>query len=95
MSDQDDIWMDGKVERVLKEFENSKTLCVVHDAEIVDGNMNKVKDSFFELKNGSLAFYIIYIGMRLLDVVWHFVNVFLRRVIRFQIILRCMIGGLV
>ena len=44
--------MDGKVERVLKEFENSKTLCVVHDAEIVDGNMNKVKDSFFELKNG-------------------------------------------
>ena len=32
----------------------------------------------------SLAFYIIYIGMRLLDVVWHFVNVFLRRVIRFQ-----------
>ena len=52
LSDQDDIWMDGKVERVLKEFENSKTLCVVHDAEIVDGNMNKVKDSFFELKNG-------------------------------------------
>ena len=37
LSDQDDIWMDGKVERVLKEFENSKTLCVVHDAEIVDG----------------------------------------------------------
>ena len=52
LSDQDDIWMDGKVERVLKEFENSNTLCVVHDAEIVDGNMNKVKDSFFELKNG-------------------------------------------
>lgn len=46
MSDQDDIWMDGKVERVLKEFENSKTLCVVHDAKIVDGNMNKVKNSF-------------------------------------------------
>ena len=52
LSDQDDIWVEGKVDRVLKEFENKNTLCVVHDAEIVDGNLNRVQDSFFKLKNG-------------------------------------------
>ena len=51
LSDQDDIWVEGKVDRVLKEFENKNTLCVVHDAEIVDGNLNRVQDSFFKLKN--------------------------------------------
>ena len=44
LSDQDDIWVEGKVNRILKEF--------VHDAEIVDGNLNRVQDSFFKLKNG-------------------------------------------
>ena len=44
--------VEGKVDRVLKEFENKNTLCVVHDAEIVDGNLNRVQDSFFKLKNG-------------------------------------------
>ena len=52
LSDQDDIWVEGKVDRVLKEFENKNTLCVVHDAEIVDSNLNRVQDSFFKLKNG-------------------------------------------
>ena len=52
LSDQDDVWMDGKVERVLQEFEDPKTLCVVHDCEIVDGNLNSTHETFFGLKHG-------------------------------------------
>ena len=52
LSDQDDVWMDGKVERVLQEFEDPKTLCVVHDCEIVDGNLNSTHETFFGVKHG-------------------------------------------
>ena len=52
LSDQDDVWKDGKVKRVLKEFEDSQTLCVVHDCEIVDANLNSTNETFFGLKHG-------------------------------------------
>ena len=52
LADQDDIWLDGKVKRVLQEFENANTLLVVHDAQIVDTNLMMVNPSFFKLKNG-------------------------------------------
>lgn len=50
LADQDDIWLDGKVERVLSEFKEG--VCVVmHDCSIVDNDMNVLEKSFFELKN--------------------------------------------
>lgn len=52
LSDQDDVWKDGKVKRVLKEFEDPQTLCVVHDCEIVDANLNSTNETFFGLKHG-------------------------------------------
>lgn len=48
LCDQDDIWLDGKVERVKKEFENPETVLVMHDAKIVDRELNTIEKSFFE-----------------------------------------------
>ncbi len=49
LADQDDIWLDGKVERVLSEFKEG--VCVVmHDCSIVDNDMNVIEPSFFEMR---------------------------------------------
>lgn len=50
LSDQDDIWMNNKIERVLETFRNSKADIVFHDAIIVDENMNILYHSFSELR---------------------------------------------
>lgn len=46
LCDQDDIWMDRKVERVMEEFEKGKADLVVHDAKVVDGNLNLLHPSW-------------------------------------------------
>ena len=48
LSDQDDIWMPNKVEKVLEVFENNDYILIQHDAIIVDGKENVIIDSFFE-----------------------------------------------
>lgn len=50
LSDQDDIWTEDKVKCVLKEFEDNKVDLVIHDARIVDENLNQVNESFFNLR---------------------------------------------
>ena len=48
-SDQDDIWLPEKVARITEEFEkDSELLLVMHDARIVDENLNETEASFFE-----------------------------------------------
>jgi len=37
LSDQDDVWADNKVERVIKEFEDPEVMAVLHDARLMDG----------------------------------------------------------
>lgn len=51
LSDQDDVWVDGKVERVIEEFQNSETILVLHDAYIIDGKGNLISSSFFRHRN--------------------------------------------
>ena len=51
LSDQDDEWMKNKVERMIKEFENSKVMAVVHDAVIVDAENNEINSSLFKIRN--------------------------------------------
>ena len=52
LSDQDDIWLDYKVDTVLKVFETTNCTCVVHDAQVFDSNTNEViMDSFFKFRN--------------------------------------------
>lgn len=44
LSDQDDIWMDGKVKEILSLLD--KCLLVVHDMQCVDGAMNKIDGGY-------------------------------------------------
>lgn len=46
LCDQDDVWLPGKVGRVLRELE-SGALLVVHDAKVTDGELNVLQNSFF------------------------------------------------
>lgn len=46
LCDQDDVWLDGKVEAVKRELE-SGALVVMHDAYVTDENLNIKEDSFF------------------------------------------------
>lgn len=51
LSDQDDIWMENKVETVLKTFEDTKSSCVTHDAIIVESDGESViEPSFLKTK---------------------------------------------
>ena len=51
LSDQDDIWLDHKIDIVLKVFETTNCTCVVHDAQVFDSNTNEViMDSFFKFR---------------------------------------------
>lgn len=51
LADQDDVWEDNKIEKVLETFEKQNCTLVIHDAEIVDENLNLIEDSFFKYRN--------------------------------------------
>lgn len=51
LSDQDDIWMENKMELVLKAFEKNDVSVVIHDAEVIDENLKITIPSFFEYRN--------------------------------------------
>lgn len=51
LSDQDDIWMDNKVEEVLPLFDDPHHLVVVHDAIIVDADANELEPSLYMRRN--------------------------------------------
>ncbi len=50
LSDQDDMWLDNKVNEVLKAFEKNKCSLVIHDAYITDSKLNIVEESFFKYR---------------------------------------------
>ena len=50
LADQDDIWLEGKVEHVLSAFDQGASV-VMHDARIVDNENHTICASFFEMKN--------------------------------------------
>ena len=60
LSDQDDVWLPGKVERVMREFEGGAEL-VLHDASVTDSRLNVTERSYFAL-HGSNASYLRNIG---------------------------------
>lgn len=51
LSDQDDVWLDGKVRAVMAEFQNGADV-VMHNADIVDGNLKPTGETAFKL-NGA------------------------------------------
>ena len=48
LSDQDDIWMPNKVNKVLEVFKKGNYILIQHDAIVVDENDNVIIDSFAE-----------------------------------------------
>ncbi len=46
LSDQDDQWLPNKVERVMKAFKEAKADLVVHDSLVIDGEGNRLNDSW-------------------------------------------------
>ena len=52
LSDQDDIWINNKIDVVLSTFEKSKASCIVHDCEVFNSDSKKkIYDSFFKYRN--------------------------------------------
>ncbi len=55
LSDQDDVWIPGKVETCINALQTSK--CVVHDCYVVDGNLIITSDSFFAERGSRSGFF--------------------------------------
>lgn len=52
LADQDDVWLENKLNVIKKEFEDNPDLSlIVHDNYMVDTNLNKICDSFFKFRN--------------------------------------------
>ena len=51
LADQDDVWNDNKVKKVLKVFEEKDVTLVIHNCEIVNENLEKTDKTFFEFRN--------------------------------------------
>lgn len=61
LSDQDDEWMLGKVEAVLRAFQDAGTMGVVTDAVVVDAEDKIINESYFQItgsRSGVLKNYI-------------------------------------
>ena len=57
LSDQDDIWLNNKVEIVLKTFNKYNCTLIVHDAIVFDSETNSIiNDSFYSLRNSKNGF---------------------------------------
>jgi len=58
LSDQDDIWMPNKVEEVLKCFEETGAMCVIHDCDVVNGDNTEILiDSFFNYRGSKSGIF--------------------------------------
>lgn len=55
LSDQDDVWLPGKVEAVMNEFRNGAKL-VLHDASITDADLHITAPSCFEVHGANASF---------------------------------------
>lgn len=56
LCDQDDVWVDGKVSRVMAEFDKGYDL-VLHNAVITDGDMNKNAETVFDINKTQKGFF--------------------------------------
>jgi len=48
LADQDDVWKENKVERVLEEFKDTDADLILHDCEYVDENLNSLNKTLFK-----------------------------------------------
>jgi glycosyltransferase involved in cell wall biosynthesis len=62
LSDQDDVWIAGKVQRVLEKLKSAEL--VVTNAEIVDAELNLLHPSHFDQNNVKTGFWINFLKTR-------------------------------
>lgn len=55
LSDQDDVWLPGKVEKIAAEIRNGADL-VLHDAAVTDGALNITCPSYFAVRGSNASF---------------------------------------
>jgi GT2 family glycosyltransferase len=56
LSDQDDIWLPGKVKSILNVFDTTESLAVVSNACVIDVNENVILESFFQWRKSGPGF---------------------------------------
>ena len=54
-SDQDDVWMKDKIDKVCARFDNTKVTVVIHDTSLTDENLKVYESSTFKLRGGSTS----------------------------------------
>jgi glycosyltransferase involved in cell wall biosynthesis len=54
LCDQDDLWEDDKVESVLNTFKEEAAILVVHDAYVVDGNLETINPSWNNFNHNNI-----------------------------------------
>lgn len=54
LSDQDDVWIEGKVTKLLEALKTSD--CVISDAQIVNADLKLIADSFFTVNRSKQGF---------------------------------------
>lgn len=56
LSDQDDVWLPGKVENVMAEIRGGAQL-VLHDASVTDADLNITDESYFSSHGSNASFF--------------------------------------
>ena len=57
IADQDDVWKEEKAAEVLKAFQDPEVMCVVHNAEIVDGSLKPSRETTFQWRESGTGFW--------------------------------------
>lgn len=57
LSDQDDVWLPDKVKKVRAAFQDKEVMAVLHDAKIVDENLNEIEPSLFQIRGSQTGFF--------------------------------------
>ncbi|WP_303207593.1 glycosyltransferase [Bacteroides oleiciplenus] len=52
-SDQDDVWMKNKIDKVLESFDDEMVTVVIHDTCLTDEKLNIISPSTFKLRGGA------------------------------------------
>ncbi|WP_303021345.1 glycosyltransferase family 2 protein [Faecalibaculum rodentium] len=56
LSDQDDIWLPDKVEKMLKALDGDQTVLVLHDCAVADDKLNIIEPSYFHWHESDTGF---------------------------------------
>lgn len=79
LSDQDDVWVQGKVKLMLNALENADL--AVSDAEIVDKDLNCLEKSHFKLFGVKTGFWVNYTKTRYIGACMAFKSYMLKRIL--------------